>query len=584
MNMTRSLLRLLAIIALIQRADVAMAGRGATLPWITYEAEKAETNGTVLGPDYTGHTPAREASGRQCVRLGATGEFLEFTATADAQGLVVRYCIPDSPDGHGAGASLSLYINGKPRTKLPMTSRYTYLYGAYPFSNEPSAGSPRHFWDELRLMPGEIHRGDVIRIQKDADDAATQYLIDFVDLEAVPAPLEKPANSFSITEFGATPNNQSDAQPAFLAVIAAAKAQHKTVWIPPGQFVVKGPLEVSDVAIRGAGMWYSTLVGADDYTPGNRVAIDGNGSNITLSDFAIIGKLNYRSDSEANDGLGGSFGTGSSIHNIWVEHTKTGAWLVNSDGLLVEGCRFRDTIADGINLCVGMHNTIVRNCTVRGNGDDCFAMWPATYAKSIYHAGSNRFVNCTGQLPFLAQAFSIYGGDGNSVEDCEAIDIPYGAGLLASTMFPTEFGFSGMTTYRGISITRAGDNDGAIAVMTNLADLVGVHFEDIEVIDSPTDGIKFASIKGRPLGDATFDRIQIVNPGIGGAGCGIVQAKGAVGSATITNVTVVNPMTIGFQNNSSAFNLIRGAGNAGVENKDQSSTDLTAARHASVVP
>ncbi len=187
------LLAILAILSLAHRADAAEAGRGAVLPWVTYEAEQAKTNGTVLGPDYTGHTPAREASGRRCVRLAATGEFLEFTAKADAQGMVVRYCIPDSADGRGADATLSLYINGKLRSKLPMTSRYSYLYGAYPFSNQPSSGSPRHFWDELRLMPGVIHRGDVIRLQKDADDAATEYLIDFVDLEPVPAPLQRPA-------------------------------------------------------------------------------------------------------------------------------------------------------------------------------------------------------------------------------------------------------------------------------------------------------------------------------------------------------------------------------------------------------
>ena len=515
----------------------------------------------------------REASGRRCVSLAATGEFLEFTAKADAQGVVVRYCIPDSPDGRGIDATLSFYINGKLRNKLPMTSRYTYLYGAYPFNNQPASGSPRHFWDELRLMPGEIHRGDVIRIQKDADDAATQYLIDFVDLEPVPAPLEQPANSLSVTEFGAAPNGRSDARPAFLAAITTAKAQHKTVWIPPGQFVVKGPLLVSDVAIHGAGMWYSTLVGVDDYTPDNRVAIYGNGSNVTLADFAIVGKLNYRNDSEPNDGLGGSFGTGSVIRNIWVEHTKTGAWIVNSDGLLVEGCRFRDTIADGINLCVGMRNTIVRNCTARGTGDDCFAMWPATYMKSIYRPGYNRFVNCTGQLPFLAQGFSIYGGDANSVQNCQAIDIPYGAGLLASTMFPTEFGFRGITTYRGIRIIRAGDNDGAVAVMTNLMDLEGLHFEDIEIIDSPTDGIKFTCVAGRTIANTTFNGIRIVNPGLAGAGRGIVAARDAVGSATISNVTVINPKTSGCRNNASAFNLIRGDGNSGVADRPPASDD-----------
>lgn len=584
MSIWRLLFGFAAILAVVDRAGAAADDRGAVVPWVTYEAEASTTNGRIIGPDYTGQSPAREASGRQCVRLAEAGEFMEFTAKADAQGLVVRYCIPDSADGRGITATLSLYISGKFHAKLPMTSRFAYLYGNYPFNNQPSSGTPRHFWDELRIMPGAVHRGDVIRLQKDADDTATQYLIDFVDLETVPVPLEQPANSVPVTDFGASPDNKTDSRSAFQAAIAAAKQQHKIVWIPRGQFVIKGPIEVSDIVIRGAGMWYSTLVGVDDYAPNNRVAVDGSGSNITLADFAITGKLNYRNDKEQNDGLGGSFGTGSVIRNIWVEHTKTGAWLVNSDGLVVEGCRFRDTIADGINLCVGMCNTTVRNCTSRGTGDDCFAIWPASYAKSTYHTGHNRIVNCTAQLPFLAQGFSIYGGDGNSVENCRAIDIPYGAGILASTMFPTEFGFRGMTNYRGIDITRSGDRDGAIAVMTNLLNLTGVHFEDINVFDSPADGIKFQSVQGRALGDVTFNRIRIVNPGLAGAGSGIVAAPGAVGSTTITNVTVLNPKTSGYKDDAPGFNLVRGPGNEGVADNRASDADYSAGRRASVGP
>ena len=128
-------------------------------------------------------------------------------------------------------------------------------------------------------------------------------------------------------------------------------------------------------------MWYTTLVGDPTLyaSSSRRVTLNGNGNNIHLSDLAIVGKLNYRNDSEPNDGLGGSYGTGSTISNMWVEHTKTGAWLVNSLGLVVNSCRFRDTIADGINLCVGMRGTTVTNCTARGTGDDCFPIWPATY-------------------------------------------------------------------------------------------------------------------------------------------------------------------------------------------------------------
>lgn len=577
-----SLLGLIALFfALASQANAEETGRGALVPWVTYEAEQARTSGSVLGPDYTGRTPAREASGRECVQLNAQGQFIEFVARSDAQGMVIRYCIPDSPDGRGTSATLSLYINGQFRDRLAMTSRFTYLYGEYPFNNRPASGSPRHFWDEVRVMPGTMRSGDVIRLQKDAGDVASQYLIDFVDLEQIPAALERPARSVSITDYGAIADGKTDAHPAFVKAISAAKKHHEVVWIPTGQFMVKGPVKLSDVTVCGAGMWYSKLVGAEEYTPTNRVSIYGDGSNVHLSDFAIVGNLNYRKDDEDNDGLGGSFGTGSSIRNIWVEHTKTGAWLVNSDGLVVEGCRFRDTIADGINLCLGMRNTLVRNCTSRGTGDDCFAIWPATYHKSVYSPGGNRIVNCTAQLPSLAQGFSVYGGDGNSVENCKAIDIPYGAGVLASTMFPTEFGFRGMTTFRGIDMTRAGCDDGAIAVMTNLVNLTGLQFADINVIDSPTDGIKFNCIRKLAVGDAAFDNIRIENAGVSGRGYGIVVASGAVGSATLNNVTVIHPKTSGYSDNASTFNLIRGSGNVGVEASTISGSDFSDARSPS---
>jgi len=581
MDCDRVVVGLVMALALVGRANAAEPSRGADLPWHTYEAEQSSTNGTILGPEYTAHAPAREASGRKCVRLAATGDFLEFKATADAQGMVVRYCLPDSADGKGIDATLSLYVNGSLRDQLPMTSRYCYLYVTYPYTNVPSDGTPRHFWDELRLMPGPIHSGDVIRLQKDADDASPEYLIDFVDLESVPPPLPRPVNSLSVTEFGAAADGQADARPAFLAAIAAGKQSHAVVWIPPGYYSMSGPIEVNNISIRGAGMWYSTLVGMGDYSSARRVAVYGNGSNVELADFAILGKLNYRNDLEPNDGLGGTFGTGSSIRNIWVEHTKTGAWIVNSDGLLVEGCRFRDTIADGINLCVGMRNTTVRNCSARGTGDDCFAMWPATFQQSIYTPGHNRFEHCTAQLPFLAQGFSIYGGEDNTVDDCLAVDIPYGAGLFASSTFPTEFGFRGITAYRHVQLVRTGYDDGAIGVIANRIGVGGLRFQDVDISDSPRDGVKFTSLNGNAASEAAFDQLRIVNPGLSGQGCGITEAPGAAGSATISHMTIVHPKTAGFKSTSSAFNLIVGVGNSGLEETELPGADDSAARRAS---
>jgi hypothetical protein len=131
------------ILGLIPRASAQTIG--AQIPWMTYEAESAKTNATILGPDYTGQTAVREASGRHCVQLSSTFDYVEFTAVADAQGMVIRYNLPNSPDGTGIDATLSLYINGKFKSKLPMTSQYSYLYGKYPFTNQPSDGTPRHF-------------------------------------------------------------------------------------------------------------------------------------------------------------------------------------------------------------------------------------------------------------------------------------------------------------------------------------------------------------------------------------------------------------------------------------------------------
>ncbi len=101
------------------------------------------------------------------------------------------------------------------------------------------------------------------------------------------------------------------------------------------------------------------------------------GSHIHLADFSIIGRLNYRNDNEPNDGIVGAGCADSSISNVWLEHTKVGIWIYNGVNLVIEGCRFRDLIADGVNLCVGTSGTVIENCTARGTGDDCFAIWPA---------------------------------------------------------------------------------------------------------------------------------------------------------------------------------------------------------------
>ncbi|MFO1478107.1 MAG: glycosyl hydrolase family 28-related protein [Verrucomicrobiota bacterium] len=549
-------MRLLAfLIALAASVAAARASTGAAVPWTAVEAEDMTNNGTVLGPQYTANVVASESSGRKCVRLAATGQYVEFSAPVAANSLVVRYSVPDSPDGAGTDYTLSLYTNGTFVRKISVTSKYSWQYGAYPFANTPASGSPRNFYDEARVIGIPISAGEKVRLQKDADDAASYYVLDLVDLELVPAPLSAPSNSLSVMDYGAGGAGVTDDTTALLNCISAAVAQGKTVWLPAGTYKITGSINLPlNLTIQGAGMWYTTLAGDPALygTASRRVTLNGNGKNIHLSDFAILGKLNYRNDSEANDGLGGAFGTGSSIRRVWVEHTKTGAWIVNSQGLTVEDCRFRDTLADGINACVGMRSTIITNCTARGTGDDCFALWPATYTGQTYTPGLNVITHCTGQLPYLANGGAIYGGVSNRVEDCLFQDMPYGCGILISTTFPVGANvFSGLTVAQRSDLVRCGGYDpgwgwrAALQLALDNGSLAGVRLDHLVLTNNVSDGLSVVAPGSSvstglgTLSNSSMANVAIYNYGLGVSGRhGLWARNDTIGSLVVSNCAV----------------------------------------------
>jgi hypothetical protein len=309
-------------------------------------------------------------------------------------------------------------------------------------------------------------------------------------------------------------------------------------------------------------MWYVTLTGdpALYATSSRRVTLNGNGSNIHLSDLSIVGKLNYRNDSEPNDGLGGTYGTGSTISRIWVEHTKTGAWLVNSSGLVVDSCRFRDTIADGINLSVGMQNTTVTNCTARGTGDDCFAIWPTTYMAQVYPPGNNVITHCTAQTPFLANGGAIYGAASNRIEDCRFLDITYGCGVLLSTTFQVGANsFSGTTAVQRCDLIRCGGYDPGyqwraalqLCLDTYANGISGVNLNNLNITNSISDGLSIIGGTG-VLSNAVASNVSIPNYGLGASGRnGLWARNDAAGSMVVSNSSIVE-----YRNDSSKFTFI----------------------------
>ncbi|HEV2483584.1 MAG TPA: glycosyl hydrolase family 28-related protein [Puia sp.] len=555
---------------------VAQPHYGATIPWITYEAEQMRTTGTVLGPGYEPYRVETESSGERCVKLTAKGQYVEFTAIRAANSLVIRYSLPDASSGGGVQSSLGIYRNGRRVQTCAISSRYAWLYGKYPFSNDPAMGTPRHFYDEVRIRGTVIARGDVIRIQRDAAGAAAYCIIDLVDLENVAPPLPRPANALSLADFyhgalrGGGPRSDGsrgdgpggdqractgDYTQALRDCIAQAVATGKTVWIPAGRYTITGDIVLPDkVTIQGAGMWYSELAGNDTLydEADKRVRLKGNGSHIHLADFAITGRLTYRSDKEPNDGIVGSYGRGSTISRIWIEHTKVGMWIENSDSLLITGCRMRNTLADGINLCVGMSRSTIDNCTARGTGDDCFAIWPTTYMKQEFTPGNNRIIHCTGQLPYLANGAAIYGGVSNAVMDCLFTDITPGTGILISTTFPTgNNNFSGTTVVGRCRIATSGGFDhewgwrAAVEVCVDKRNIAGLRISDLQ-IDSSLSGA--VSVVARNQGDKTgilsnavLDHVSIGRYGLGvGERHALYIAPGAHGNLTIVASSITD--------------------------------------------
>ena len=142
---------------------------GAPLEFVEYEAENGATNGRIVGPDRTFATLASEASGRRAVLLEGQGDYVEFTLSAPANALTVRYAVPDGPEGKPVDARLGVYAQSRRIAELAVTSRYCCYYGHYPFTKHPADGKGHHFFDHARILLDKVlPAGTVVRLTSDA--------------------------------------------------------------------------------------------------------------------------------------------------------------------------------------------------------------------------------------------------------------------------------------------------------------------------------------------------------------------------------------------------------------------------------
>jgi hypothetical protein len=530
-----------------------MAARGATLNYQEYEAEDGATNAAVSGPSRDYRTVEAQSSGRRLVSLNSTGAYVDWTAREAANSLVVRYNIPDAPGGGGIEATLSLYVNDVKVKALNLSSRYAWNYGAFPYSDVPADGQATHYYDESRFTGLEIPQGARVRLQKDGGDTAGYYKIDLIDLENIDGPAAMPANFVDIRDFGATADDASDDMGALVNAIAAARAAGKGVWIPSGRFILGGRPELNEIHVRGAGMWYTELHGIN-----GKGGFMGRGNNVTVADMLLTSDALRRKDADDHPGFEGDFGVGSLIQNVWVEHMKVGAWLgAGNNGLYLVNGRFRDTWADGINFSGGLRNTTASHFSFRNTGDDAMAMWSQNAANI-----GNVFRFNTAQVPVLANAYAIYGGEANKVLDNIAADtVVSSAGIAISTRFSAK-PFAGTTEVRRNTLNRTGGFDpgwnttfGGLWVYAEGQPInAPIVIDTLELNDSTYDGVLVTY-------DQNVTMLSVNNVMINGAGAyGLNFA--VRGEGTFSNVTVLNA-ALGGLNNPYPYTIVRGAGNSG---------------------
>lgn len=570
--------------------------RGAyQLPYIRYESENAALDGGAVlqqSPQFIMTDIASEASDQKYVSLSTGNASIEWTLSQPAQGVTLRFTMPDDNTGAGRTGSLGLYVNGTKVRNINLSSYWAYQY--FPGDNPVQTPGGKTFmrFDEVHFrLDNPLNASDKLSIRKDNGDDIT-YGVDFIELEPVPAALPQPANYLSVTDYGAVADDQNDDYAAFNACIAAAAAQGKHVYIPAGRFMLsdKLALNVSNMKIQGAGIWYTEVYFSTDrqFYGG----FMGRASNVEISHFTLStinnDRLKYDEPNprlpqemyKTYKGFMGTYGNGSRIHDIWVEHFECGFWIAGYDppypiditrDLIISRCRIRNNYADGVNFCQGTSNSVVEQCSVRNNGDDGLAVWPANVAGNNETCRNNIFRYNTIENNWRAGSIALFGGTGHEIHHNYIKDGVAGSAIRFTNDFPGfTFEYPGdvirvyenTITGCGTSYDLWNQKRGAIEFYAGGSGIFNMQFDNNTILRSQRDAIQ---IYGNNLHHLVFNNTTIDGTGLdpivrdvpadvyGGFGL-YVQAGSQ--TATFNNLTVTNAESGAYINRNTNFQLI----------------------------
>lgn len=379
---------------------------GAAVPWTTYEAEASVTNATILSGNSKRSMVTYEASGRKVVELNSPESFVTITSTVRANRITIRYSIPRETSG-----TISLYINKQYKQDIHLVSDRIWR------EKSILPGGYFRFFDEV-ILEAEIKAGDEIKLVKGKSDNFPSCIIDFIDLELIPAPLSSPDKTWlDVTDFGANGQDDQDDTQSINRCLVAASGGSKKVWIPAGNFYINDQVNVPEgVKLAGAGMWYTII--KKNIPPSNvkralEMAHDTEIKDLKIDDIKGNVRIN------GHEGIRVRPNAKVLIDGVWVANTfGAGILGFRAADVIIRNCRVFGTFADAIHLARDSHNCLAENNLVRNSGDDGLAI--VTYNSAGCHDIVYR--NNTVWFNYWGRGITLIGGDHNILEKNLVVD------------------------------------------------------------------------------------------------------------------------------------------------------------------
>jgi hypothetical protein len=549
-------------------------------PYLRYEAEagKCETDGNILEASYDQREIQSEASNQSAVQLIAKGSYVQWTNEQDADGLTIRFSLPDDSVGNGIMGNFTLYIDGDSVQTVALNSYWAWQYilksgSKYP-DNTPNADTkfPRMRFDEMHFkLDDKIPVNAIIRLVK-VDDNEVPYTIDFIELEEIPEAL----TFESIADENKVLYTPEDGKLQYFVTANAGK----TIFLPEGRYDVDARIIINGdgTKIIGAGSWHTEIyfsASSDEKSTYNKRGIETFNNSVVIEGIflnTINNKRYYDNDPvyQVGKGLMGSFGSNSTIKDLWIEHFECGGWIEGSENLIMQHCRFRNNYADGMNLANGCKNSVVEHSSYRNNGDDDMASW----SRASGMCENNVYRYSTSENNWRASALGFFGGKQNKAHNIVIID-PMEAGFRITCDFPgMPFSDDGFSEFYNISVYKGGVASGTAGISGDLwgnqqgalhinsssqYDLVNIKIYNIDFYDSKNDAIFIGSssrymhnlvLKDININETGRYGIYFYNSKGDGRQCNIQYEN--IGAASNTNAV---PSSFSFAENCSSVSI-----------------------------